>query len=137
MSDTVKPPTQAVMKTALDTYVERINAGDSDGVTALFTPDATIEDPVGTPIKRGPEIAAWFADTVAFETRIYPVGPARGSHGDEAALAFEVEFTPPTGPRLRIRSVDVCRFAPDGRISALRAYWGPDDVFAAQGQTGD
>ena len=122
---------QAMMKAALQAYVDGINAGDAEAVTALFAADATIEDPVGTPAKRGPDIAAWFADTIAYRTRIRPVAPVRGSHGEEAALAFDVEFSPPEGPRLRIRSVDVCRFDAQGRIVSLRAFWGPEDIEVA------
>ncbi|WP_132392101.1 nuclear transport factor 2 family protein [Novosphingobium sp. PhB165] len=116
------------MKAALDAYVERINAGDVEGILALFAPDAVIEDPVGTEAKTGAAIRAWFADTVAFETRIHPLGPPRGSQGREAALAFDVEFTPPDSPRLRIRSIDVCSFDAQNRITYLRGYWGPDDI---------
>ena len=121
-------PAEAVMKATLQAYVDRTNAGDAEGITALFAPDASLEDPVGSPIKRGAEIAAWFNDTVAFETRIRPVAPIRGSHGAEAALAFDVEFTPSGAQRMRIRSVDVCTFDEDGRITSLRGFWGPSDL---------
>jgi len=121
-------PAQAVMKAGLQAYIDRMNAGDAAGLVALFAPDATIEDPVGTPPKRGSEIAAWFADSVAFGARIIPVAPIRGSHGNEAALVFEVTFEPPGGARTRIRSVDVCRFDEAGLITSLRAFWGVDDV---------
>lgn len=119
---------EAQMKAALQAYVDRANAGDAEGLVALFSSDATIEDPVGTPLKRGKEIAAWFADTVAFKTRVTPQVPLRGSHGREAALVFDVEFTPPDGVRTRIRSVDVCAFDDAGKIISLRAFWGPGDV---------
>ena len=69
---------------------------------------------------------------MAFGARIFPASPIRGSHGNEAALAFDVEFTPPDSPRLRIRSVDVCQFDADCRITSLRAFWGPDDVGPAE-----
>lgn len=116
------------MRAGLEAYVERINAGDRDGIVALFAPDATIEDPVGSPLKRATEIADWFADTVAFGTQIRPVTPIRGSHGNEAALIFEVTFTPPGGPAMMIRSVDICTFDTDGLITSLRGFWGPDDM---------
>ena len=125
-------PTQEVMKATLQAYVDRTNAGDAAGIVALFAPGATIEDPVGSAPKRGDEIAAWFADSVAFATRITPVAPIRGSHSNEAALAFDVEFTPPDSPRLRIRSVDVCSFDEQGRITSLRAFWGPQDISPAK-----
>ena len=116
------------MKAALQAYVDRTNAGDTAGLVALFAQGAVIEDPVGTEQKSGGAIAAWFADSVAFGAKITPVAPIRGSHANEAALVFDVEFTPPGSERLRIRSVDVCRFDDDGLITSLRAFWGPDDI---------
>ncbi|HWV13671.1 MAG TPA: nuclear transport factor 2 family protein [Sphingobium sp.] len=121
-------PDQDRMRQALQAYVDRINAGDRDGVLALFAPDAVIEDPLGSPPKKGAEIETWFSDTIAFGTHIRPVAPIRGSHANAAALVFEVTFQPPEGPRLLIRSLDVCTFDAEGRIISLIAYWGPDDV---------
>lgn len=116
------------MKRTLQAYVDLINAGDAAGVTGLFAANAVIEDPIGSEPRTGEAIAAWFADTVAFGTRITPVAPHRGSHGNEALLVFDVEFTPPGGERLRIRSADACRFDAEGRITSLRAFWGPEDI---------
>jgi steroid Delta-isomerase len=121
-------PGQAAMKATLQAYVDRINAGDAAGVTALFAPDAVIEDPIGSEPKTGEAISAWFADTVAYRTHITSVVPHRGSHGNEALLVFDVEFSPPDGGRLRIRSADACTFDAQGRITSLRAFWGIDDV---------
>ena len=121
-------PSQSDMRAALEAYVARINRGDKAGILALFAPDATIEDPVGSPIKSGDAIKAWFDDTVAFGTQIRPVAPIRGSHANAAALTFDVTFQPPDGPRMLIRSLDVCTFDEQGRITSLKAYWGPDDV---------
>ena len=127
-------PSTEVMKSALQAYVDRINAGDAAGVLALFAPDAVIEDPIGSPVKRGADLPQWFADTVAFQTHITPVAPLRGSHGNEALVVFDVEFTQPDSPRLRIRSADACTFDAQGRITSLRAYWGPDDLGPATGE---
>ncbi|GLV27161.1 nuclear transport factor 2 family protein [Sphingobium sp. Cam5-1] len=124
----VPEPDQAHMRAALQAYVDRINAGDRDGVLALFASNAVIEDPVGSPPKTGEEIRAWFSDTIAFDTHIRPVAPIRGSHANAAALVFDVTFQPPEGPRLLIRSLDVCTFDGEGKISSLKAYWGPEDL---------
>ena len=126
--DTELMDRQTMMKAALQAYVDRANAGDAAGLIALFAPDAVIEDPIGSPLKTGADIPAWFADTVAFDTRITPVAPLRGSHADEALLVFDVEFTPPGGERMRIRSADACTFNDAGLITSLRAFWGPDDI---------
>ncbi len=127
-SSGVSDPHQDQMRAALQAYVDHINAGDRDGVLALFAPDAVIEDPLGSPPKTGKEIENWFSDTIAFGTHIRPVAPIRGSHSNAAALVFEVTFQPPAGPRLLIRSLDVCTFDAEGRITSLKAYWGPDDI---------
>ena len=126
--DTELMDRQTMMKAVLQAYVDRANAGDAAGLIALFAPDAVIEDPIGSPLKTGADIPAWFADTVAFDTRITPVAPLRGSHADEALLIFDVEFTPPGGERMRIRSADACTFNDAGLITSLRAFWGPDDI---------
>ena len=68
------------------------------------------------------------SDTIAFDTHIRPVAPIRGSHANAAALVFDVTFQPPEGPRLLIRSLDVCTFDGEGKISSLKAYWGPEDL---------
>lgn len=132
MSEPFQPsipgPSQERMRGALQAYVDRINAGDRDGVIALFARDAVIEDPLGSPSKTGADIVAWFSDTIAFNTHIRPVAPIRGSHANSAALVFEVTFQPPEGPRLLIRSLDVCTFDAAGLITSLKAYWGPDDM---------
>lgn len=116
------------MREAMQAYADRINSGDQQGILALFAPNAVIEDPVGSEPKRGAQIADWFADTVAFGTRIEPVVPIRGSHAHAAALVFDVTFRTLEGARIRIRSLDVCTFDADARITSLCAYWGPEDM---------
>ncbi|SFR91658.1 nuclear transport factor 2 family protein [Sphingomonas jatrophae] len=130
-------PDQQVMKAALQAYVDRTNAGDADGLLALFAPDAVMEDPVGTPIKQRAEMAQLFRDGAAYGARIDLIGPPRGSHGAEAAIAFDVRFTPPGSPRLLIRSLDVCTFDEDGLITSLRGFWGPEDVSEDPVTSGD
>jgi steroid delta-isomerase len=119
---------RTVMEATVNAYVDRINAGDAAGTIALFAPDAVIEDPIGSEPKAGDALTDWFADTVAYATQITPVAPIRGSHADEALLVFDVTFTPPGSPRLRIRSADAFRLRPDGLILSLRAFWGPEDL---------
>jgi len=120
-------PSQAAMKAALKAYVDGLNAGDADAVIALFAPDAEIEDPVGTPVKRGSEIEAWFRRAVEMRARLELAGPIRGSHGRAAAMAFTVT-TRFEGQVIATRSVDAVRFDDAGRITRLEGYWGPDDV---------
>lgn len=40
-------PSEAVMRDALQAYIDRFNAKDGEGLAALFADDGRIEDPVG------------------------------------------------------------------------------------------
>ncbi len=120
-------PSQARMKAVLQAYVDGLNADDADGVIALFAPDAVIEDPVGTPEKRGAAIEAWFRGAAKMHARLELASPIRGSHGLAAAMAFTVT-TRFDGQIRTTRSLDVVRFDEQGRITRLEGYWGPEDV---------
>lgn len=41
------------MTAVVQRYVAALNAGDLDGIVALFADDATVEDPVGSEPRRG------------------------------------------------------------------------------------
>ncbi|ARS25808.1 nuclear transport factor 2 family protein [Sphingomonas sp. KC8] len=110
---------QGAMKAALQAYVDGINRGDAQAVIALFADDAVIEDPVGTPPKRGREIIDWFHQAVAMGAHLVPIGPPRGSHGNAAALAFIVT-TDWEGERTSIHSLDTCLFDGMGKIVELK-----------------
>ena len=118
---------QAKMKAALQAYVDGLNAGDAEAVIALFAEDAVIEDPVGTPPKRGREIAEWFRRAVEMRARLDLREPIRGSHGRAAAMAFTVT-THSDGQVYVTHSIDAVTFDDEGRIARLEGYWGPEDV---------
>jgi steroid delta-isomerase len=119
---------EQAMKRALQEYLERFNRADAAGIAALYADDATVEDPVGSPVKRGKaQIAAFYEMAVATGAKLALAAPIRGSHGNAAAMAFDVRLNLPQGPSL-IRVIDVMTFDQDGRFSSMRAYWGPGDV---------
>lgn len=116
------------MKQTLQAYLDLFNRADAEGITALYAEDATVEDPVGGPVKRGRvAIAAFYRMAIKSKARLALAAPIRGSHGDEAAMAFDVELPMPSG-RAVIRVIDTMRFDAEGRIVAMRAYWGPGDM---------
>jgi steroid delta-isomerase len=120
-------PGTDVMKAAMQAYVDRFNAGDLEGVLALYADNASAEDPVGTPLHQGKEALRQFYAT-AIETggRLELVAPMRGSQGNFAAMAFDVKLNLPSGPAT-VRVIDVMSFDEVGRIASMRAFWGPDD----------
>lgn len=73
------------MKAAMQAYVDGLNRGDAEAVIALFSEDAVIEDPVGTPPKRGQEIRDWFHQAVAMQARLTLATPIQGYWGPDDA----------------------------------------------------
>jgi steroid delta-isomerase len=123
---------QQKMKDAMQAYIDAFNRVDPDGIVALYADDATVEDPVGTPPKSGRKaIAEFYAYAIKSGARLKLAAPIRGSHGNSAAMAFDVELNMPQGDktaRAVIRVIDVMTFNEDGKFSSMRAFWGPSDM---------
>ncbi|MDB5397185.1 MAG: steroid delta-isomerase [Rhodospirillales bacterium] len=116
-------PSEASMKAVLQAYLDNFNAGNLDGLTGLFADDAIVEDPVGAPAHNGKaEIRAFYEDAMKNGAILSLSAPIRGSHGNAAAMAFEAKVGP-----LTIRIVDVMTFNAAGKITSMKAYFGPED----------
>jgi len=119
-------PTTDQIRATLDQYVERFCAGDSAAWAALFTEDASQEDPVGTPANIGREaIAAFYDNSSALFGGNLKIAPTSEPiiAGNEAILIFSA--TGGSGEsRARVpQIVDHLTFAEDGSIASLRAFW--------------
>ena len=124
-------PEESQMKQAMQAYIDHFNAADPDAVAALYTEDATVEDPVGSEPKRGREaILEFYRMAVQTGAKLSLAAPIRASHADAAAMAFDVNLQMPEGRSL-IRVIDVMRFDEAGRFRSMEAYWGPSDVTPA------
>lgn len=125
-------PTQAEMKAVLVKYVERVNAGDIDGVLALYADDATIEDPLGSPARVGKAaITELYQGAVATNVRITILAGPFGSFTNAAAMAAEVRVDIPGQGPTRIPLVEVMTFDDQCRVTSMKAYWGSEDMAAA------
>jgi steroid delta-isomerase len=121
-------PSETVMKQAMQAYIDAFNRSDADGVIALYADDATVEDPVGKELLVGKDkIAAFYRMSIATGARLALAAPIRASHGNSAAMAFDVQLTMPQGKAL-IRVIDVMSFDEAGKFTSMRAYWGPGDM---------
>ena len=121
-------PTEQVMKAAMQEYIDAFNRVDTDGVVALYADDATVEDPVGSPVKSGKSaVADFYKMAMKTGAKLALAAPIRASHGNSAAMAFDVQLNMPQG-RAVIRVIDVMTFNDAGKFSSMRAYWGPSDM---------
>jgi steroid delta-isomerase len=106
---------------ACDQYIVRLNKKDADAIVDLYDPNATVEDPLGTPPKVGHgairEFYAGLAPIALTATRLGPVTVV----GHEAAFQFrvDVELGDDT---VSMVTTDLMTFNAAGKVIAMRAY---------------
>ncbi|MBW2272319.1 MAG: nuclear transport factor 2 family protein [Deltaproteobacteria bacterium] len=113
-------------------YLELVGAGDVEGVLALFSDSASVEDPVGGPPGThvvGLEAVATFFRNGFARSRPAPElsGPIVTTGGDEAAMLFTLRLEL-RGRLFELDVIDVVTFDADGRIASLRAFWNLDEA---------
>ena len=119
---------EQLMKDGMQAYIDLFNKADHAGIADLYTDDATVEDPVGSAVKKGKaEIAAFYKMAVATGARLALAAPIRASHGNSAAMAFDVQLNMPQGKAV-IRVIDVMTFNEAGKFTSMRAFWGQSDM---------
>ncbi len=121
-------PGEHVMRAAMQEYIDAFRARDADRLIALFAQDAVVEDPVGSePIQGVAAIAEFYRYAVQVVTGMSLAAPIRGSHANAAAMAFDIEMDV-EGQWMKTGTIDVMEFDDDGKITQMRAYWGPSDA---------
>lgn len=112
----------AKIKLAED-YISAYNAADLGAMLALYAPDASMEDPVGSEPARGVEaISALYRLGFEMGVKLELEGPVRCAGN---ALAFAMCARTARG---RLYIIDVFDLTPAGRIARMRAYWGPENL---------
>ena len=104
-------------------YVEAFDKADMDIIREIYAADAIVEDPVGTPVHRGIEaVCAFYEGALTSGAKLELTGPARCT-GNAVAFPFQVKM-----PGAVIDIIDVFEFNEEGKISSMRAYWGPENM---------
>jgi len=114
-----------------DAYLDALVAGDLEAVLALFSPDAVVEDPVGSEPQQGVKaLRAFYQIACDSVSKAERVGPPRIA-GAEIAFAFTITIgSRPNAMCIDIIDVFSCDSA--GKVCGMRAYWGPDNMRAAE-----
>ncbi len=111
------------IRATIDSYCERFSASDRVGWLALFADGATVEDPVGSPVRHGlAEIGAFFDESHgapdSIELKLN--GPAI-IIGSQAAFSFTIRVDL-AGSMFTLQAIDVMTFDDDARITSQRAF---------------
>lgn len=119
--------THTQMTAAVHGYVAAFSAGDAEAVVALFSADATVEDPIGSEIIRGQDaIREFYQRSMATGAKLVLDLPIR-AHADHAAFAFHVDLIL-QGSHMRIDVIDIFRFDSGGKVTSMKAFWGPENM---------
>ena len=117
---------QEAIAQTVSQYLELVAGGTADDVVALFAADATIEDPIGSEIRRGHdsihEFYAAFQDAKK-ETELAEIRVGAG----EAAFLWHLTLDAGNS-RTQISPISLMTFDDDARITSMRAFWSPADV---------
>jgi steroid delta-isomerase len=104
-------------------YIAAYNAADLGAMLALYAPDASMEDPVGSEPARGVEaIAALYRLGFEMGVKLELEGPVRCA-GNSVAFAMCARTA-----RGRLYIIDVFDLTPGEKIARMRAYWGPENL---------
>ncbi|MCA0209934.1 MAG: nuclear transport factor 2 family protein [Proteobacteria bacterium] len=123
-------PSHDDMVRAVERYVEAFDKGDAAMASGLYADDATVEDPIGTPIHQGRDaIHAFYTMSMQAGAKLRLDGPVR-TGGDYAAFAFTVlvDF----GGAKEIEVIDTFKFDAEGKVTEMRAFWGPANMRAVE-----
>jgi steroid delta-isomerase len=111
------------IREVVEAYVRLVADGKATEVADLYADDATVEDPVGTEVRRGREAILEFyggLEGLEASTTLHQVKIAAG----EAVFSFEL-VTKVGDKSYTVAPIDHMVFDEDGRITAMRAFWDP------------
>jgi steroid Delta-isomerase len=107
-------------------YLQLLANGSADQIAALYADDATIEDPVGSDLRRGHDAVHEFYAAIEGLEKEAELVTLRAA-GNEAAFWWRLTVNA-GGSRTRIEPISVMTFDGDAKITSMRAFWSPTDV---------
>ncbi len=111
------------MIAAVHRYVEAFDKADIGIIREIYAADARVEDPVGSDVHDGIEaICAFYEGALSSGARLELSGTPRCA-GNSVAFPFRAKM-----PGMYIEIIDIFEFNAAGKVSSMRAYWGPDNM---------
>ena len=107
-------------------YLELLAVGAVDDITNLYASDATVEDPIGSDIHIGHTAIRGFYAALPpkAETEIITLRAI----GHEAAFFWSLTIDLGDAGGMRMEIISVMTFDDEGKITSMKAYWGPENV---------
>lgn len=108
---------------AVHGYIEAFEKSDINLIRNLYAENATLEDPVGSPPRKGIEqILEFYKPALTSGMKLKLIGKPRCA-GNSVAFEFEAAM-----PGMMISPIDVFELNADGKIERMRAYWSMENL---------
>ena len=117
---------QAADKIAVvEKYIRAFAGNDMNLIKDIYAADATLEDPMGSEVRHGiAAIVEFYEQAFGAGAKLELTGPARCA-GNAVAFPFCVNVG-----GMKIHAIDVFEFNSAGKVVAMKAYWGPENITA-------
>ena len=120
-------PSAEVITQTINRYLELLAAGQPENIADLYADDATVEDPVGGEVHIGRRAIVGFYGNLAGVQAEFDVVTVRAL-GREAAFFWGLTLDLGEGGKMRIEIISTMTFDGEGKITSMKAYWGPENV---------
>jgi steroid delta-isomerase len=108
---------------AVHKYVEAFAKQDMNIIREIYSEDARVEDPVGTPVHVGIDaVCAFYDNALKSGATLSLTGDPRCT-GNAVAFPFQVLM-----PGMAIDIIDVFEINADGKVNSMKAYWSGDNM---------
>jgi steroid delta-isomerase len=127
-------PTPDELRAVVADYVEAMSTSDKAAYVGMFAEDATVEDPVGSEIRRGHDEIGAFWDMVhslSGTITLVPTGPVRVA-GDEVAFPMQA-VSDVGGTKMVVDIIDTFVVDEKGKIASMRAFWDMSEMRPYEG----
>jgi steroid delta-isomerase len=113
----------AVLQKVVAQYIEAFDKADINIIQTMFAEDATVEDPVGTPVRKGlSAITEFYQGAFGAGAKLTLNGKPRCA-GNSVAFSFDVLIGD-----MKISPIDVFVLNESGKVVSMKAYWGPENM---------
>lgn len=116
--------TSEQMETVLEDVFNKFSSFDAQGAVSHFAPDATLEDPVGTPALQGTQAITTYLQsfpTLFSQIKVHSLDIT--VCGQEAAVKWRLRFKTNTGKVFFLDGVGIFKFNEQGKIESEREFF--------------
>lgn len=104
-------------------YIAAMDAADIEVIRSLYADNATLEDPAGAdPVIGLAAVTQFYEEAFKAGVKLVATGKPRCA-GNAVVFPFRAEL-----PDRKFEIIDLFEFNAAGKIFAMKAYWGPENM---------